>query len=84
MQFDIAIEQGTSSTAWGIVVPALPGCFSAGDSLEEAMKNVRVAIYLHMETTAEDGIAASLALDLNDLKADPEYDGWEWGKVEFP
>ncbi|MFZ9086382.1 MAG: type II toxin-antitoxin system HicB family antitoxin [Steroidobacteraceae bacterium] len=30
MKFTIAIEPGTSKSAFGVVVPDLPGCFSAG------------------------------------------------------
>ena len=37
MRYPITIESGNDSTAWGVVVPDLPGCFSAGDTLEEAM-----------------------------------------------
>ena len=36
MKFTIAIEAGTKKTAFGVVVPDLPGCFSAGDTVEEA------------------------------------------------
>ena len=27
--------------AWGMIVPDIPGCFSAGDTLEEALENTR-------------------------------------------
>ena len=37
MRYPIAIEPGTDATAWGVVVPDLPGCFSAGDTLEDAL-----------------------------------------------
>lgn len=37
MRYPIAIEPGTDATAWGVVVPDLPGCFSAGGTLEETM-----------------------------------------------
>ena len=33
MKFTIAIEAGTKTTAFGVVVPDLPGCFSAGDTV---------------------------------------------------
>jgi predicted RNase H-like HicB family nuclease len=36
-------------------VPALPGCISEGDSVEEAMTNSREAIELYVEPI-EDGI----------------------------
>jgi predicted RNase H-like HicB family nuclease len=55
MKFLIAIEPGTATTAHGVVVPDLPGCFSAGDTLEEAFDNAREAIELHCQTLAEDG-----------------------------
>ena len=38
MKYPIAIEPGDKDTAFGVVVPDLPGCFSAGDDLEEAMR----------------------------------------------
>jgi predicted RNase H-like HicB family nuclease len=38
MKFTIAIEAGTRKNAFGIAVPDLPGCFSAGDSVEESLR----------------------------------------------
>jgi predicted RNase H-like HicB family nuclease len=32
MRYPIAIEPGHDSTAWGVVVPDLQGCFFAGDT----------------------------------------------------
>jgi predicted RNase H-like HicB family nuclease len=34
---------------FSVSVPALPGCFSQGDTFEEALKNVREAIELYLE-----------------------------------
>ncbi len=31
------------------IVPALPGCISEGDTVEEAMANIREAIELYLE-----------------------------------
>ena len=36
MRYPVMIEAGTDTTAWGVVVPDLPGCFSAADTLDEA------------------------------------------------
>ena len=41
MFYPIAIEAGDETTAYGVTVPDLPGCFSAGDTLEEAVKNAK-------------------------------------------
>ena len=42
-------------TDYGVTVPGLPGCFSAGRTIEEAMENAREAIELHLEGMVEDG-----------------------------
>ena len=37
------------------MVPELPGCFSAGQTLEEAITNSSEALQLHREGIVEDG-----------------------------
>ena len=37
MRYPIVIEPGGETTAFGVIVPDLPGCFSAGDTLDEAI-----------------------------------------------
>lgn len=44
MKFPIAVEPGRDTTAFGVVVPDLPGCFPADDTLEEAYTNAVEAI----------------------------------------
>ena len=34
---------------YSVSVPSLPGCFSQGDSFEEAVKNIKEAISLYLE-----------------------------------
>jgi predicted RNase H-like HicB family nuclease len=41
MRYPIAIELGDETHAYGVVVPDLPGCFSAGDTLYEAISNAK-------------------------------------------
>jgi len=84
MKFIIAIEPGTGTTAWGVVVPDLPGCFSAGDSMDEALENAHEAIGLHVQTLIEDGIAIPDPYPLAQHQADPVYAGWMWAVVEVP
>jgi len=84
MNFVIAIEPGTLHTAFGVVVPDLPGCFSAGDSLDEAIQNAREAIDLHCQTLIEDGGALPAVSALSVVQADPDFTGWIWAVVEVP
>lgn len=78
MKFIIAIEPGTQTSAWGVAVPDLPGCFSAGDTLDEAMDNARQAIDQHVEIMIEDGAPIPRARSLAVLQSDAAYAGWVW------
>lgn len=42
--------------AWGVLVPALPGCVSQGATREEALEMIRDAIRLHVESLRADGL----------------------------
>ena len=56
MKYSIAIEPGDESRAWSVVVPDLPGCFSAADSgIDEAIGNAKEAIELWIETALDAG-----------------------------
>ena len=82
MKFLIAIEPGTVTTAYGVVVPDLPGCFSAGDTLEEAFDNAREAIDAHCEVLAEDGQDVPLPAAMAAHQANLDYAGWVWAMVD--
>jgi len=81
MKYPIAIEPGTKRHAFGVVVPDLPGCFSAGDTLDEALDNAKEAIELWLETVIDDGGAVPEPGNITKHHADPEYAGWVWAVV---
>lgn len=41
---------------WCARVPSLPGCFSDGESLEEAIQNIKEAIQLYIESLQARGL----------------------------
>lgn len=55
MFYPIAIEAGDDTHAYGVTVPDLPGCFSAGDTLDDAIANAKEAITGHIELLIEMG-----------------------------
>lgn len=61
VQYPVLIEKGDKDTAWGIIVPDLPGCFSAADEQADILDNAREAILLHLETL--DTIPEASSLD---------------------
>ena len=69
---------------YGVTVPDLPGCFSAGKGLDEALESVREAIDLHVETLMEDGADIPATGSLNAHQANPAYTGGIWAIVDVP
>ena len=76
MRYPIAIEPGNENTAFGVVVPDLPGCFSAGDTLDDAMAGVEEAIALWIDATLDAGDAIPAPSSLDAVRLNPEFEGW--------
>ena len=53
MKYLVIFDKAGDGTVWA-QVPGLPGCFSNGDTIEEAKKNVAEAIELHIEGLREE------------------------------
>jgi predicted RNase H-like HicB family nuclease len=75
MHYPIAIETGTSTEAYGVVVPDLPGCFSVGDTLDEAIENAQEAIELWLEVAIDDGMAVRKPKPLAEHQRKREFKG---------
>jgi predicted RNase H-like HicB family nuclease len=45
----LALIEEEPGKAVGVIFPDLPGCFSAGDTLQDALMNAREAIALYFE-----------------------------------
>jgi len=82
LRYPIAIEPGDATHAFGVVVPDLPGCFSGGDTLDEAVENSREAIALWIETVLDDNGTVPAPGPLADHVNNPDYKGWLWAIVE--
>lgn len=67
------VEDAGPDRAVGVWFPDLPGCFSAGDSIEEALKNAEEAISLYAESLDRDGRSLPPPRSLSTLKEDPEF-----------
>lgn len=74
----IALEPGSKHTAWGVAVPDLPGCFSAGGSLEDALANTPESIRAWLSVA--DNLPQRLSIESHVENTD--YDGWLWTTVE--
>ena len=66
------IEDAGPDHAVGVWFPDLPGCFAAGDTLDEALANAPEAVALWLESTEAEGRTIPCARTPSELKADPE------------
>ena len=48
MRYTVLLAPGESEPVWVVTVPALPGCATQGDTVEEALDNAREAIAGHV------------------------------------
>ena len=53
MRLRIILEPSDEG-GYTVIVPALPGCISEGDTREEAIKNIQEAITLYLEPIEDD------------------------------
>ncbi len=83
MLYPIAILPGDNAHAWGVEVPDLPGCFSAGDDLDEAMAKAREAIEGHLELLAEEGAPIPVARKVTFHAENPHYAGCTWALADI-
>jgi len=83
MLYPVAVESGSATEAYGVSVPDLKGCFSAGDTFEEALENIKVAIVEHLEILAEDGADIPLASEVSRYFAAEEYKGCTWDVIDI-
>ena len=82
MKFAVVVHHEEDS-AYGVTVPDLPGCYSAGDSFDEALDNVIEAIEFHLEGLADEGLDIPSAEAIDVHFDNPDYAGGTWGFVEI-
>jgi predicted RNase H-like HicB family nuclease len=81
MRYPIAIEPGSATTAFGVVVPDLPGCFSAGDTLDEALAGAEEAAAAWIDAALDAGQAVPAPTSLEAIRRQPDFAGWTFAVI---
>lgn len=81
MRFPVVLHTD-DGIRYGVSVPDLPGCFSAGDALEEALENVKEAIDLHLEGLVEEGHDLPLPRPIAQHRTNPDFANGIWALVD--
>jgi len=84
MKYPIAIEPGDDVSSWGVVVPDLPGCFSASDvGLDDAIEQAKLAIELCIEVAVDAGQTIPRPSSIELHRKNKQFKGWVWAIVEI-
>jgi len=68
---------------YGVTVPDLPGCFSSGDTFDEALESVKEAIDLHLEGLVEDGAEVPVPWPIAQHRANADFAEGVWATVDI-
>jgi len=54
-EYTVILHKDEALKGYWVEVPSLPGCVSQGKNKDEALRNIKEAIDLHIECMKEDG-----------------------------
>jgi len=80
MRYPVVIHKDLNSD-YGVTVPDLSGCFSAGLTLDEALQEVTEAIECHLEGLLMDGEPIPMPHSIEYHQSEPGYAGGIWAVV---
>ena len=82
MIYPVVIHKDPTSD-YGVTVPDLPGCFSAGTTMEDALTQAVEAIECHLEGLLSDGAPILLPSDTERYCNNPDFADGIWASVTF-
>ncbi len=82
MKYPVVVHH-SENTAFGVTVPDLPGCFSAGDTFDQALENTSEAIELHLGGLVDEGMNIPKPGSIDQHIGKKEYADGTWGFIEF-
>ncbi len=77
MRYPVIIHKDPESD-YGVTVPDLPGCFSAGGTMDEALQEAIEAIETHLEGLWLDGEPIPAAKSIDEHQGNPDFADGVW------
>jgi len=63
MEYTVLFHRAEEGGYW-VEAPALPGCYSQGETMEEAIINIKEAIELHLAALKEESLEIPVDADI--------------------
>lgn len=82
MKFPVVLHKDEKSD-YGVCIPDVPGCFTVGATVAQALDNALEALALHFEGLVTDGDPLPQAQDIDVHVANADYAGGVWAVVDF-
>lgn len=80
MRYPVIIHKDPDSD-YGVTVPDLPGCFTAGDTVDDAIVQAAEAIECHIEGLVLDGEIVPIPRNIEFHQKNPDYVDGVWALV---
>ena len=81
MKYPVVIHKDENSD-YGVTFPDLLGCFSAGETIEEALANAQEAAECHIEGLLIDSEPIPVSTNIENHKDNPDFKDGIWALVE--
>lgn len=82
MRYPVIIHKDENND-FGVMIPDIPGCFSAGNSYEEALQNAIEGIECHLEGLLLDNESLPVASNIDKWMHHLDYQGGIWAFVDI-
>ncbi len=82
MNYPVVIHKDQKSD-YGVTVPDLPGCFTAGRTIDEALALAKEAIELHVQGLIEETLIVPAPGDIRRHRRDQQFKGGIWAMVNI-
>lgn len=82
MRYPVVIHKDESSD-FGVIIPDIPGCFSAGDTYDDALNNAREAIECHLEGLLLDNESLPVAASIEQWILNEDLKDGVWALIDI-
>lgn len=82
MRYPVVIHKDENSD-YGVSVPDIPGCYSAGATYDEALTNVIEAIECHLEGLLMDNESIPVGSTIDHWINEEEFQGGVWAFIDI-